>query len=433
MPDFEHAIRAYLDDQIERIADTLAQLVRIPTVNPYSGDPHPAGEVEGQRFLRERMREAGGETALLPVPADIYRQAGILGPRERAWEGRENLVGRFSFGDGSGDTVVLNGHMDTIGVSDFDGEPFTGWRDGDIVHGRGASDCKGGLVAGLFALEALRAADAPLRCQVLFESVVDEECNGGGAGTLACCLGGVSGRYCLVLDGSYGLLYTGCQGVATVEVTVRGRAGHGSMGGVSAVEKLLVVKRALDQLSAERARTHPGFHVNVGVLRAGLAPWVVPSHGWLTANINYTREEVREGPGCHGTQVRERLETLIAEVCHEDEWLRGHAPEVVWVKDLPPFGIDDTPNRPDSDRLVAAAREAFTTVTGNAPNTGDLHAWGDAAHLARTGRMPVVGMGAGEPGTAHTSTEYNRLGNVRDIAAAVALTILRLDGRAGEP
>jgi len=428
MTDIESAVQAYLDRRTERIADTLAQLVRIPTVNPYSGDPHPAGEAEGQRFFRELMRDAGGETEFLSVPADVYRQSGILGPRERVWNGRENLLGRFAFGDEGRPAILLNGHMDTIGVSDFDGEPFTGLRDGDIIHGRGASDCKGGLVAGLFALEALRAAEAPLNCTVLFESVVDEECNGGGAGTLACCLAGILGRYCIVLDGMYGELYTGCQGVATVEITVRGRAGHGSLGGVSAVEKLLVVKRALDQLSAERAREYPGYHVNVGVLRAGLAPWVVPSHGWLTANINYPLEERRDDLGRHGAVVRERLETLIAEACHEDDWLRAHPAEVVWVKDLPPFGIDDTPCRADSDRLVAAAQGAFAAVTGQArPAIGDLHAWGDAAHLARTGNMPVLGMGAGEPGTAHSATEYNLISNVRNIAAAVALTILRLN------
>jgi len=428
MPNIESAIQAYLDSRTEQIAGTLEQLVRIPTVNPYSGDPHPAGEAEGQRFFRELMRDAGGETEFLPVPADVYRRSGILGPRDRNWDGRENLLGRFIFGDGSGPAIVLNGHMDTIGVSDFDGEPFTGLRDGDIIHGRGASDCKGGLVAGLFALQALREAGAPLNCTVLFESVVDEECNGGGAGTLACCLAGISGRYCIVLDGMYGELYTGCQGVATVEITVRGRAGHGSMGGVSAVEKLLVVKRALDQLSAERAREYPGYHVNVGVLRAGLAPWVVPSHGWLTANINYPLEERRDDPGSHGMAVRQRLETLIAEVCREDDWLRAHPAEVVWVKDLPPFGIDDTPSRADSDRLVAAAQKAYSTVTGELPPAiGDLHAWGDAAHLASVGNMPVLGMGTGESGTAHTATEYNLLSNVRNIAAAVALTILRLN------
>lgn len=429
MPDYDDAILGYLDEQADAMAEALARLVQIPTVNLYSGDPSPAGEAAGQRYLEGLMREAGGETSFIPVPADIYRRAGILGPRERSWAGRENLVGEFTFGEGGGDTIVLNGHMDTIGVSDFEGEPFTGRIDGDLIHGRGTSDCKGGLIAGIFALKALRALGIPLRSRVLFQSVVDEECNGGGAGTLACCLAGVAGRYCLALDGSFGQLYTGCQGVATVEITVRGRAGHGSTGGVNAVDKLLLMHQALARLKAERAETRPGYAVNVGVLRAGLAPWVVPNHGWLTANINYAREEMTDEPGNHGAAVRTRLEALVAEISREDPWLRDHAPELVWVKDLPPFTNDDSGRPDDAAVLVAAAEESLTKVIGAPPRRADLGAWADAAHLARTGRMPVAGMGAGEPGVAHTATEFNRLANVRRIAAATAMTLVRLDAR----
>jgi len=429
MADYDGAILSYLEAQADAMAETLAWLVRIPTVNPYSGDPQPAGEAAGQRFFEGLLREIGGETSSVPVPADIYQRSGILGPRERSWAGRENLVGQFTFGDGSGPVIVLNGHMDTIGVSDFEGEPFTGRIEGDLIHGRGSSDCKSGLVAGLFALKALRALQIPLRCRVLFESVVDEECNGGGAGTLACCLAGVTGRYCLALDGSFGELYTGCQGCATVEITVRGRAGHGSLGGVSAVDKLLLVHGALERLKAERAQTHPGYAVNVGALRAGLAPWVVPNLGWLTANINYARAEMTDEPGNHGAVVRERLEALVAEISREDPWLRDHAPEIMWVKDLPPFTSDDAGHPADAAILTAAAEEALTKVTGVPPGRADLPAWADAAHLARAGRMPVAGMGAGEPGAAHTATEYDRLSNVRRTAAAVALTLVRLDAQ----
>ncbi|MHC4917014.1 MAG: M20 family metallopeptidase [Planctomycetota bacterium] len=425
-------ILSYLEDRVPRIGETLSELVRIPTVNPYSGDPSPSGEAAGQAFAAERVRALGGETQFVPVPDDVYRRAGILGPAKRDWTDRRSLVGRFTFGSGA-TRIVLNGHMDTIGVADYRGEPFSGRVDDGLVYGRGASDCKGGIVAGLFAVEALRESGAEPDCEVIFESVVDEECNGAGAGTLACCQAGVKGDYCIVLDGGAGRMYAGCQGIATADVTVQGRAGHGSFGGVSAVAKLLVVEKAFERLAAERAESRPKALVNVGVVRAGSAPWTVPDSGYLSANINYEYDEAadaeRAGLGFCGANVRARLEELLGEAAAGDEWLGEHPPELIWVKDVPPFRMSDGAPGEACDRLTAAAVEAFREAWGAEPEIADLCAWGDASHLSRVAGMPVIGMGAGEPGTSHTAAEYNRVSNVRSLAGAAALTILSLTDR----
>ncbi len=431
----ERAVLSAVEDMGEDIAETLAALVRIPTVNPYSGDPDARGEAEGQRFLERLLRAAGGRTEYVPVPADVYERAGVLGPRGRSFAGRENLVARFAFGSGagSGPVLVLNGHMDTIGVSDFEGEPFSGRRDGDVVHGRGSSDCKCGLVAGLFALRALGEGGAKLCGEIVLESVVDEECSGAGAGTLACCLAGIRGDSAILLDGTAGKIATGCQGIATMEVTVRGRAGHGSTGGVNAVEKILVAKAAVDRLAAERREAHPGAAVNVGVLRAGLAPWVVPNRGFLSANVNYepaeAAESERAGRGYSGAPMRERFEKLLAEVAAADPWLREHPPELVWTKDAPPYRLEDSSTGPAREELLVAARRGFELAWGRTGEEGVLPAWADASHLARIGRMPVLALGAGEPGAAHTATEFNHVSNVKKTAGAVALAALQLLAR----
>jgi acetylornithine deacetylase len=422
-------ILSHLEGRGAEIASALQELVGIPTVNPYSGDPQPSGEAAGQEWAAERMRELGGEVRRVPVPPDVYARAGLLGPRDRDWTGRENLVGRFAFGSGR-TKIVLNAHMDTIGVSDYQGEPFSGRLDGDVVHGRGASDCKCGVVAGLFAIRALRESGAAPDCEILFESVIDEECNGAGAGTVACCLAGVRGDWCLVLDGYAGMIYHSCQGICTADLAVSGRAGHGSLGGVSAIEKLLLVKRAVDRLAAERAESHPEHLVNVGVLRAGTAPWVVPASGELSANINYAYDEAaaaeRAGKGFGGALVRERLEELLAEACAADGWLREQPPGLVWVKDVPPYVMTDGAGQERCDRLLDVAREAHRRAWGAEAEVRGLPAWCDASHLGRVGKMPTLGMGAGQGGTAHTATEHNRVSNVVRTAATVAMAVERL-------
>jgi acetylornithine deacetylase len=427
---YEMAIAAFVEAARDRIAATLAALVRIPTVNPYGGDAQARGEAEGQRRMEELMRAAGGTVERVPVPADVYARAGVLGPAGRHFGGRDNVVGRFAFGAGTGPVVLFNSHMDTVGADDFEGDPFSGRIEGDLVHGRGASDAKGGLVAGLFAVEALAGSGAPVNGRIVFESVVEEECSGAGAGTLACCLAGIGGRAAVVLDGAAGRILTGCQGITTAEVTVRGRAGHGAAGGVSAVDKILLVKAAADRLAAERAARYPGTAVNVGVLRAGVAPWVVANRGFLSANITYTHAEATDwmsgGGGFCGAPVRARFERLLDEAADADAWLRDRRPELTWTKDAPPYRLADCGSAEGAAGLLAAARRGMELAWGRAAEEVNDAPWVDASHLARIGRMPAVCLGAGEPGAAHGAVEFNRISNVQRTAVAAAVTAVRL-------
>jgi len=432
MNTYQQNILNYLDNTIDEIGQTFSDLVKIPTTNPYSRDADPAGEAKGQAYILAHMKEAGAKVTSCPVPKDVYTQGGILGPSSRNWTHRESIIGRFRFGDGTGPTFVLNGHMDTVGVDDYEGNAFSGEHVGGVVHGRGTSDCKCGIVAALYAIKALQNSGAPLNCHIIFESVVDEECNGSGAGTLSCCLANIRGDYCLVMDGASDTIYPGCQGILTAEITVEGRAGHGSAGGVSAVEKLLVAKQAIDNLGRERAKTAPDYPINVGVIRAGQAPWTVPNHGWLAANINYSYAEAQKaekaGKGFCGIEIRQQLQEILASICGNDEWLKTHPAKLEWIKDLPPFTMADAGKTEKSKALLSTAQKSYESVWDSPPKTEDLHAWGDASHAARIGKMPTIGMGAGEPGTSHTATEHNKVSNVRNTAATAALTILALAG-----
>ncbi|MDH7569220.1 MAG: M20/M25/M40 family metallo-hydrolase, partial [Armatimonadota bacterium] len=131
--------------------DLTRALVRANTVNPYSGDPVWGNEANGQAILEPILRELGARVELFDCPADVYQRAGVLGPRDREFSGRPNLQAQWEFGAG-GPRVVLQAHMDTVGVSDMTGDPFSAEvRDGRI-WGRGSSDCKGGIAATVTAL-----------------------------------------------------------------------------------------------------------------------------------------------------------------------------------------------------------------------------------------------------------------------------------------
>ena len=94
------------------------------------------------------------------------------------------MIATLAGAGGGGRSLVLNGHIDVVSpepASWWSADPFSGHVDGGRLIGRGAYDMKGGLVAALWALEAVLAAGSRCAATVRFESVIEEECTGNGA------------------------------------------------------------------------------------------------------------------------------------------------------------------------------------------------------------------------------------------------------------
>ncbi len=123
---------------------------------------------------------------------------------------------------------------------------------GDDVYGRGACDMKGGLVAILAAVAAIRTAGVRLRGRVAVHCVVSEE--DGGLGAFGTLQRGHTGNACIVAEPTSGTLVTANAGALTFRIEVSGRATHGSTryAGVSAIDAFLPVHRALAELEARR-------------------------------------------------------------------------------------------------------------------------------------------------------------------------------------
>lgn len=131
----------------------LAELIAVDTSNP------PGNEEGACALLGAVLRREG-------IPYELYE----TGP------GRVSLVGRLQ-GDGSAGPVVLLNHTDVVPVERqyWTVEPFGGEvRDG-YVWGRGALDMKGMGIMELMALLLLKRLRLPLRRDVVFFAVADEE------------------------------------------------------------------------------------------------------------------------------------------------------------------------------------------------------------------------------------------------------------------
>src|SRR6185295_7885795 len=107
------------------------QLVAIESINPELG-LGGSGEAELARFVAVWCVRAGLETTL-----------------SEAAPGRPNVIA-IARGSGGGSSLMLNAHMDTVGVVGVT-DPFTARLEGNRLYGRGAHDMKGSLAACMLA------------------------------------------------------------------------------------------------------------------------------------------------------------------------------------------------------------------------------------------------------------------------------------------
>ena len=145
------------------VAELTARLVEIESINP---DIVAGGSGEGwRRAVRRRVVRARGAWR---------RQSRSRRP------GRPNVVA-VARGSGGGRSLMLNAHMDTVGVAGM-AEPFVARLEGGRLYGRGSYDMKGSLAACMLATaEAKRRG---LRGDVILTAVcrrgVRERRHGGG-------------------------------------------------------------------------------------------------------------------------------------------------------------------------------------------------------------------------------------------------------------
>lgn len=253
----------------ERPADLaprlLAEAIRFDTTNP-PGNERPLAE-----HLSALLRRHGVEARVIGTPS-----AGAPAGRAAVWA---RVPGR-----GTGAPVVLLSHLDVVPAAgrEWAVDPFEGVIAGGHVVGRGALDAKGIAVVHVLALLELARREQPLARDVVLLAVPDEETGGRrGAGWLVREHPElVRGAGLMLAEGGAILPGQGgapdLWGVAFaekspcwIELTARGRAGHGSAGsGDGAVPALL------DALARVRALEHPvRVTPEVAQMFAALAPY----------------------------------------------------------------------------------------------------------------------------------------------------------------
>ncbi|KAJ7109492.1 acetylornithine deacetylase [Mycena epipterygia] len=262
------AIHQASKDVLAEATQFLAQLINIDTSNP------PGLHYRDIAVLiKSHLENLGYDAKLLEVSSqDLH----ILAPHDTDLHERVNVMGRLKSksqspslvtveGETRQKTIHFNGHTDVVPVGDLSTwthPPFGAEIVEGVMYGRGVSDMKGGIAAGIWAVEAVQRAGLVLKGTVEQSGVVDEESTGirnAGAGWLVE-QGHVLPATCdaVVITEPLNVenVCLGHRGAIWGTITFSGRASHGAtpQRGVNAlVHAATFILRANESIAAKLA------------------------------------------------------------------------------------------------------------------------------------------------------------------------------------
>ena len=351
------------------LTELTAQLVGIDSVNP-ALVPGGRGEREIAQFVAEWCQRAGLEVELVG-------------------DERPSVVAT-RHGSGGGRSLLLNAHLDTVGVAGMTA-PHTPRVENGRLYGRGAYDMKGALAAILVAAASVR----DLRGDVIVTAVADEEL--ASIGTEAV-LERVRADAAIVPEPTELQVAVAHRGFVGFELETHGVAAHGSRPdlGVDAIVKMGHVLVSLEQLD-ERLTAGPVHplagtgSVHASLIEGGQELSSFPARCLLTA-------ERRTIPGETTADVERELRQLAGDAA------------VRVIASREPY--------------EAPVGHPFVELVARLAGTQDLVGapfWTDAALIAGAGIPTVLYGPAGEG--AHAEVEWVDLASlerVRDVVARTA-------------
>lgn len=377
------------------LTQTLVGMVQINSSNPQL-TPGAPGEAAVGAYIAEQMHALGLEV-------NIHQ----LGPN------RVNVVG-ILHGKGGGRSLMINGHMDTVGVQGMD-EPFAATiRDGKL-YGRGSQDMKASLAAMLSVVKTLQDHKIVLAGDLILTAVADEEYASIGTEDI---VRHYTADAAIVTEPTDLALCRAHRGFIWYKIETFGRAAHGSryQHGIDAIMHMGRILAQLDQLEVE-LRQRPAHELakvpslHASTIQGGTELSIYPAYCQMEI-------ERRTIPGESVEQATAEIQAILDRLTADDPTFKATLSAFLHRA---PFDISvDAP-------IVQLLEAATIRRLGSAPEHVGATFWTDAALLAEAG-IDTVLMGPIGAGL-HSAEEWVDLQSVVDLTAILTDTAIEFCGR----
>jgi succinyl-diaminopimelate desuccinylase len=275
---------------------------------------------------------------------------------------------------GRDERVVIAGHLDTVPLN----HNLPARRDGDLLHGLGTCDMKGGDAVMLRLAAGVREPNRDITFVFYEGEEIEGEFNGlrllGESDPDL-----LTADFAILMEPSDAIVEAGCQGTLRLEVRTSGERAHSarSWKGVNAIHR---VGEILDRLNSYEARRPVidglEYHEGLNAVRI---------HGGVAGNVI--------------------PDECVVEVNHRFAPDRSEAEAEQFVREFfAGFDLEVTDSAPGAlPGLDVPAAKAFVEAVGGEVNP--KFGWTDVSRFSALG-VPAVNFGPGDPMFAHKQDEH---------------------------
>lgn len=410
------AVDARFDEQLE----FLGELASHPSTR--------GNEQSAQAFMAGQLSDRGYAIDSWTIDVNDIAHLPGFSPVIGDYDDAVNVVATLRPNKVVGRSLILNGHIDVVPTGPHEmwkAPPFEPRVDSGWMTGRGCGDMKAGLVANVFALDALRDAGFRPTADVYLQSVVEEECTGNGA--LACMQRGYKADAALIPEPFNEQLVNAQVGVIWMQVHLKGVPVHvleaGS--GVSAIEAAIPLIAALRKLEKRWNEVdkrhllydgveHP-LNLNIGRIEGG--DWASSVPAWCCFDVRMAIY-----PGQDIKAACAEVETTISDAAESDAFLRKNKPEIVYHGFLAEGYSLAEHDKAETGLAIASLEKAHVAVTGETLQRFSVTATTDARFFGLYADTPALVYGP-EAEAIHGFDERVNLESVRRVTQSIALFI----------
>ncbi|OJD17949.1 hypothetical protein AJ78_01980 [Emergomyces pasteurianus Ep9510] len=376
------------DDVIE-LTQTLVQ---IDSSNPDFGSIPGPGEISIAQYITAWLQHRDIECHWIePTP------------------GRPSIVG-VARGSGGGKSLMFNGHMDTVTLIGYNGDPLNAIISDGNLYGRGTADMKSGLAAGMVAIA--NAKGMSLRGDVILAAVADEESE--SLGTEQLLQAGWLADAAIIAEPTEMALINKHKGFALFQVDIHGLAAHGSRAdlGVDAICKAGYFLVELDRHAEELRNRFDGGepesaapNIHAGVIRGGEEIASYPACCTISIERRTVAGETAESVRLELLSILDKLAATVPGFKFDLRLTFSRAPYFI----------------PREDEFVQLVAKHAALATKENPRIKGETYWTDMALLGEAG---IPGLIWGPKGHGlHAKTEWVEIESVRQLAAAFVAVV----------